>query len=59
MTTSISSEAQKLWMDIGKNITIEQCQTIIIKLDKIGKSKAVVGQPLRASYTVALLPRLM
>ena len=39
MTTSISSEAQKLGMDngYGENFTIEQCHTINIKLDKIGK----------------------
>ena len=38
MTTSISSEAPKLWMDIGKKFTIEQCHTINIKHDKIGKT---------------------
>ena len=39
MTTSISSIAQKLWMYNGGKITIEQCHTIIIKLDEIGKSR--------------------
>ena len=37
MTTSISSEVQKLWMDIGKKITIDQCHTINIKLNKTFK----------------------
>ena len=38
MTTSISSEAKKLLMNIGKKITIEQCHAINIKHDKIGKT---------------------
>ena len=37
MTTSVSSEAQKLWIDNGKKVTIE-CHTINIKDDKIGNT---------------------
>ncbi len=37
MTTSISSEAQKLWMDIGQKFTTYN--TINIKPDKIGKTR--------------------
>ncbi len=39
MTTSLNSEAQKLCMDIGKKITIEQCHTINFKLDKQGNNE--------------------
>ena len=39
MTTSISSEAQKLLMDIGKKFTTKQCHTINNKLDEIDKSR--------------------
>ena len=35
---TISSEAQKLWMDVGEKFTIKQCHTINIKFDEIGKS---------------------
>ena len=39
MTTSISSEAKKLWMDIGKKTTIKQCHTVNINLDTIRESR--------------------
>ena len=39
MTTSISSEDQNHEWISGKKITIEQCNTIKILLDKIGKSR--------------------
>ena len=49
MTTSISSEAHKLLMDIGKKFTTEQCHTINIKLDEIGKSRNfTITQPLKS-----------
>ena len=48
MTTSKSSEAQKLLMDIGKKFTIEQCHTINIKLDEEENDENFnISQPLK------------
>ena len=33
--------SSKIMNDIGKKITLELCHTIIIKLDKIGKSRSL------------------
>ena len=49
MTTSISSEAQKLWINIGEKRTTEQCHTKNIKHDKIGKIETFkITQPLKS-----------
>ena len=52
MTTSIRSEAQKIRMDIGQNFTIEQCNTMNIKHDKIGKQETFkITQPFKITKT--------
>ena len=59
MTTLISSEAQKLAIDIGKKITIEQCHTINIILDK----KSEITKPFKPrnvkNLEVDLAPQLI
>ena len=59
MTTFISSEAQKSWIDIGGKITTEQCNTMKIKIQKNWE----ITKPLKSlklkNIGVDLTPQLM